>query len=207
RSDATAHGLNLALVLGAERIISLDLGDVRHAPLSRRDAVLTPAPAHVDRSTPERPVFFPVSSRVLTLFPIDGNTSDAPCCHAIELQAVHASPCTKIDDAWNRTGSVFRLLGAAGGRGAPNDLDGVYFELLLWFGWLATSVAALQSRPGISIVKGNANRCAARTESSNASVRVSKVSVERLTSRESSCRQIAQANRLPAGSRLVMWTT
>ena len=39
------------------RIISLDLGDVGHTPFSRRDAVLAPAPAHVDRSTPERPNF------------------------------------------------------------------------------------------------------------------------------------------------------
>src|SRR5262245_17584327 len=51
RGDALAHGLDLALVLGAERVISLDLGDVGHAPLLRRDAVFAPASAHVDRST------------------------------------------------------------------------------------------------------------------------------------------------------------
>src|SRR5262249_50684512 len=49
---ALAHGFDFALVLGTEWIISFDLGDVRHAPLLRRDAVFAPASAHVDRSTP-----------------------------------------------------------------------------------------------------------------------------------------------------------
>src|SRR5262245_20037386 len=87
---ATAHGLNLALILGAERIVALDLGDVGHAPLSRRDAVFAPASTHVDRSTPERPRF-PASARVLAPLPIDGHASNLLCCHAIELQAVHTS--------------------------------------------------------------------------------------------------------------------
>jgi len=51
-TDATAHSLDLALVLGAERIVTPDFGDERHTPLSGRDAVFTLAPTHVDRSTP-----------------------------------------------------------------------------------------------------------------------------------------------------------
>src|SRR5262245_33512959 len=36
-SDAPAHGFDFTLVIGAEGIIALDLGDVGHAPLFRRD--------------------------------------------------------------------------------------------------------------------------------------------------------------------------
>src|SRR5262249_27503226 len=51
RGDALAHTLDLALVLAAEGVISLDLSDIRHASLSRRDAVFALASAHADRST------------------------------------------------------------------------------------------------------------------------------------------------------------
>src|SRR5215471_18307040 len=54
RGDALAHNLDLALVLGTERIVALNLGDERHALLFGRYAVFTPAPAHVNRSTTTR---------------------------------------------------------------------------------------------------------------------------------------------------------
>src|SRR5262245_2957900 len=41
-----------------------------------------------------------------------------------------------------------------GGNCQRSNLNSVYFELLLWFDWLATSGAALQLRQGISCLLG-----------------------------------------------------
>src|SRR5262249_42367383 len=59
----------------------LDLGDVGHAPLPRRDAVFALARAHVDRSQ-HRSDRSPISWLVLAPYPIDGHASNAPCRHA-----------------------------------------------------------------------------------------------------------------------------
>src|SRR5262249_50088400 len=51
-SDASAHGFDFALVFRAERIVSLDLGDVGHSPPPHRERVLAlptpPATCHRD---------------------------------------------------------------------------------------------------------------------------------------------------------------
>src|SRR5262249_32829765 len=77
-SDASAHGFDFALIFGAEGIISLDLGDERHAPLLRRDAVLAPAPAHAEPLHTQSDRISQSPSLLLALSLIVGHAPNAP---------------------------------------------------------------------------------------------------------------------------------